>query len=274
VQFDILAQQYETNETFIPNHLMSKVLKHNQNDISYRVVNFDDKTIEEKNGEQEGKLDIAVGLEMKLTPIEEERSGLVLFQDSKRINPFDKWKHTIESYQRILLVLKIELEKFRTIWEIMHYNYDKIISNDATNTFSDFKSYEYLYFFIYSQGKGYLATMERFTEDSCEEAKLVILNEFDAANKSWEVELKIPEKFTNFHKCPLLISSSSDPGMKLLRALVDGIAHKFNATFGIIEGAKTFAVNVLYKQSDEALMDFEYFPISILPNKMHVYTHQ
>jgi hypothetical protein len=115
-----------------------------------------------------------------------------------------------------------------------------------------------------SPDKAHLATMERFTENYCKEAKFMILNEFNVKTGNWKEKLKISEKFTNFHQCPLFLSRSETSGMKVLTALVDGIAHNYNATLEFLDSEDTFTVQVPLQFSENLTI---MSPINIIPYK-------
>jgi hypothetical protein len=62
----------------------------------------------------------------------------------------------------------------------------------------------YAYFLMNSQREIQLATLEWFTEISCNTQQLKIINSFSKSRKSWKNTLEVPEKFQNLFGCELI----------------------------------------------------------------------
>lgn len=65
-----------------------------------------------------------------------------------------------------------------------------------------------------------LKTFEWWTEKACNVQQLINLNTFDKHSLSWRRELKIPQKFSNFHNCSIKYTTSIFT-MNLLEILSD-----------------------------------------------------
>jgi hypothetical protein len=224
-------------------HFLHKIAEQNEDQFAYRIVNITFRS--DKGSDQE---------------------GLVSFVENNLfLQEIIEWLQLFRNYEKTLLISQFDLEKLEDQWNkinfklVLEFNY--FFSTDSKY----FSAYETLYHFVYWKNKAYLGTMERFSEVSCTDIKFKILNEFDIETGKWKKKLEIPEKYTNFNKCPLFVARSDKAGMKLLTALIDGIAHNYNATFGFIDSNETFAVHVpLYNRINN---ETEFMPILITPNK-------
>lgn len=76
----------------------------------------------------------------------------------------------------------------------------------------------FTYFLIEEKHKMKLKTFEWWTPEKCGEAQFVTINSFDKKKLKWtQNPLKIPEKFTNFHKCAITHHSAfvTSPSLEL-----------------------------------------------------------
>lgn len=86
-------------------------------------------------------------------------------------------------------------------------NFDlSLLAKNPTSHFGHFSHFSYFLTEIGSQIE--LRTFEWWTEKVCNQPQLITLNSFDLITKKWQKPLEIPQKFLNFHGCPLKSSSS------------------------------------------------------------------
>ena len=71
----------------------------------------------------------------------------------------------------------------------------------------------YQYYIVNSYQFIEFYTFEYFEADACNEPTKVILNVYLKINKNWIQKLEIHKKFTNFNKCPLIISENYGPSL-------------------------------------------------------------
>jgi hypothetical protein len=218
IDFCYEHQQFEDSRGLAssPNDMLNKVIKLNQDRFAYRLV---------KLIESHEKTDLV--------------DGLVAFNDSFLYQD-ENLLHVVTKYSKIFIISRIDH------W-VRHRN--KIIEIFAIHRkfrhegiTKHFTALEHLYVLYYTDNEGFLMTVDRFGENECHEINIKSQQLFYGSKKYLRRDFVIPDKFINFHKCFLTISDSNNPGMKLLTALVDGIAKKCNATLRIIQNADSYAV--------------------------------
>jgi hypothetical protein len=211
--------EYQYGNSF---HFIEKLAKYNQN------YQFTSKVIR-------GEKDYGSTYSQRAEGVWKTVTEAVLFKDDLTEVP----EYILLNMTKVLIVTRAEIKQFEIILKKQYQVFTDFVFRQLDYGYV----IDYLYFFVYSETKGYLVTMDRFVENSCKDYKFIILNEFDIKSGKWKFKLDVPEKFTNFHKCPLFLTNSNKPGMKLLYELIDGIVRKHNASLEFKEFTKLYAVH-------------------------------
>lgn len=86
------------------------------------------------------------------------------------------------------------------------FNLTSLVVN-PTSHFGHFSQFSY--FLVDNGTKIELKTFEWWTKTACNTQQLITLNTFNKKTMKWsQPSLEIPEKFKDFHKCPIIASSS------------------------------------------------------------------
>jgi hypothetical protein len=126
------------------------------------------------------------------------RSALILVgKDEKDKDFFKYWKLTNQYPKRLKFLLYFENEE----WNFFKY---ELISSFKVGHLTHFA-----YFLTRNKNGITLWTNEEFEENSCNKLQKVKIDSF---TQKWKNDLKIPEKFQNFHNCPIrLVCEYSTP---------------------------------------------------------------
>lgn len=93
-----------------------------------------------------------------------------------------------------------------------------------------------------------MISTQPFRDDNCGNSNPIVMNIFNKTSHKWENEEIFPNKFKNFHKCPLKVSTLEYPPA-VMKKFNDGILQFYGSDIEVINGlssAMNFTVDLKY----------------------------